>query len=156
VASVESVLERGSSAQTLVCVPLRVFVVENHDDTRTLLCMLFEQMGHTTFSAATMSDALRLIPQHDCDVLIADIGLPDGDGWELLRRLELPRPIYAVAVSGYGMNADRARSKAAGYRHHLVKPTGHEQLMTIIEKAAKEIAEARNAPSTREKSNSLV
>ena len=90
---------------------LRVFVVENHEDTRTLLCILLESLGHTALSSTTMDEALRQLPSADCDVLISDIGLPDGDGWELMERLRLPRPIYAIAMSGFGMTADRARSR---------------------------------------------
>ena len=65
---------------------LRIFVVENHEDTLTALTGYLTQMGHAVRSALTMEDALRKLPLADCDVLISDIGLPDGDGWELLRR----------------------------------------------------------------------
>jgi two-component system CheB/CheR fusion protein len=116
-------------------------VVENHEDTRALLCILLEQMGHTVRTAATMHEALREIPRSDCDVLISDIGLPDGDGWELMRRLER-RPRYAIAMSGLGMNGDRARSREVGFRHHLVKPTGPEQLAQILDDAARELRRA--------------
>lgn len=117
---------------------LRIFVVENHEDTRILLCILLEQMGHTVKTAASMNEALREIPRSNCDVLISDIGLPDGDGWELMRRLER-RPRYAIAMSGLGMNGDRARSREVGFRHHLVKPTGPEHLAEILEGAAREL-----------------
>lgn len=113
-------------------------MVENHDDTRVLLCILLEQMGHTVKTAASMNEALRELPRSHWDVLISDIGLPDGDGWELMRRLER-RPPYAIAMSGLGMNGDRARSREAGFRHHLVKPTGPEQLAVILEGAAREL-----------------
>ena len=112
---------------------LRVFVVENHVDTRESLCMLLQSFGHTVLSADTMAQALQLLPHGDCDVLISDIGLPDGNGWELLRQVRLPRPIYAIAMSGYGMKADRERSLAAGYQHHLVKPMAPEQIERILE-----------------------
>jgi two-component system CheB/CheR fusion protein len=85
-----------------------------------------------------MKEALERLPAADCDVLISDIGLPDGDGWELMRRLQLPRPIYAVAISGFGMSSDCARSRSVGYRHHLVKPYGVERLPEILEEAARE------------------
>lgn len=111
---------------------LRVFVVENHADTREFLTFLLEDMGHTVIVADTMTRALRDAPAANCDVLISDIGLPDGDGWELLSRLNLERPMYAIAMSGFGMSSDRLRSKAAGFRHHLVKPMGLEQLETIL------------------------
>ena len=117
---------------------LRIFVVENHDDTRVLLCILLEQMGHTVKTAASMNEALREIPRSNCDVLISDIGLPAGDGWELMRRLER-RPRYAIAMSGLGMNEDRAQSREVGYRHHLVKPTGAEQLAEILESVARQL-----------------
>jgi CheY-like chemotaxis protein len=117
---------------------LSVFVVENHEDTRTLLRLMLEMLGHRVVSARSMREALERLPAADCDVLISDIGLPDGDGWELMRRLQLPRPIYAVAISGYGMSSDRARSRSVGYRHHLVKPYGVERLPEILEEAANE------------------
>ncbi|MBC8119395.1 MAG: response regulator [Burkholderiaceae bacterium] len=118
---------------------LRVFIVENHADTREFLTFMLEELGHTVLVADTMSRALLEVPAANCDVLISDIGLPDGDGWQLLSRLDLPRPIYAIAMSGFGMSSDRVRSKAAGFRHHLVKPMGLEQLETLLVDAANEI-----------------
>lgn len=118
---------------------LHVFVVENHEDTRLSLCMLLEQLGHTVACAATMREALAALPTSGCDVLISDIGLPDGDGWELLRLADLPRPVYAVAMSGYGMNADREKSRAAGYRHHLVKPMALEEIEGVLVEATQEL-----------------
>ena len=73
-------------------------------------------------------------------MLISDIGLPDGTGWELLQRLQLPHPIYAIAMSGFGMNADQARSRAAGFRHHLLKPFPLNELDGLLEEAARELA----------------
>lgn len=117
---------------------LRVFIVENNDDTRLTLSMLLRVMGHEVRSAATMQEALDKLPHADADVIVSDIGLPDGDGWEMLSRLHLPRPAYAIAMSGYGMEEDRERSVAAGYRHHLVKPMDIEKLETLLEEAARE------------------
>jgi len=119
---------------------LRIFIVENHDDTRELLRMLLETLGHTVDTATTMHEALQRLPASRSDVLISDIGLADGDGWELMRRLRLPEPIYAIAMSGFGMSADRAKSREAGYRHHLVKPYGIEQLPNVLREAAQERA----------------
>jgi CheY-like chemotaxis protein len=117
---------------------LRVFVVENHNDTRALLCLMVEALGHDVVAAETMDEALHALAQDAYDVLISDIGLPDGDGWELMRRLRSHRPCYAVALSGFSMSADCARSRQVGFRHHLVKPHGIEQLPSVLREAARE------------------
>ena len=117
---------------------LRVFIVENHPDTLKYLRMYLEMLGHTVLSASTVAEALTALPAADCDALISDIGLPDGDGWELLRRVhgQLPRPLYAIAMSGFGMNADHVRSHEAGYRHHLLKPFKPTELDSMLAEAA--------------------
>jgi len=119
--------------------PLRIFVVENHPDTLLWLTRYLEQMGHSVVAARTRAEALELLPGSGCSVLISDIGLPDGDGWDLLRTAALPKPIYAIAMSGFGMTADRTRSKAAGYRHHILKPFDPSALDAILEDAAGEV-----------------
>ena len=124
----------GSSAK------LRIFIVENHDDTRFLLGLLLEQLGHSVQAAATMSDALDDAGSGQFDVLISDIGLPDGNGWELLMSLGDRAPPYAVAMSGFGMASDRQKSLAAGYRHHLLKPVEPDQLEKLLDEAASEIS----------------
>jgi two-component system CheB/CheR fusion protein len=120
--------------------PLRIFVVENHTDTLQCLTLYLEQMGHTVLSAQGLSEAIAALPAADCDVLISDLGLPDGSGWELLGRVHLARPIYAIAMSGFGLGADRARSEAAGYRHHILKPFDPDTLDAMLEEAAREKA----------------
>ena len=119
--------------------PLRIFIVENHEDTRFLLGLLLEQLGHTVFSATTLADALAELPEAECDVLISDIGLPDGNGWDLMTRLGDKAPHYAIAMSGFGMVSDRQRSLAAGYRHHLLKPVEPNQLENLLDEAAHEL-----------------
>ena len=120
--------------------PLCIFVVENHRDTLQLLRMYLEGMGHTVFSASTMKEALEALPGTGCEVLVSDIGLTDGNGWELLERLEQTghRPRYAVAMSGLGMSADHLRSKEAGYRRHLLKPFVPDELENALAEAAQE------------------
>jgi CheY-like chemotaxis protein len=126
------------SGATVSSLPLRIFLVENHKDTLLWLTRYLEVMGHAVLSARTRAEALERLPGAGCDVLISDIGLPDGDGWELLKTVPLSHPIYAIAMSGFGMSADRAKSKAAGYRHHILKPFDPSALDTILEEAARE------------------
>lgn len=117
--------------------PLKIFVVENHQDTLIYLCRYLEQQGHAVRSARDMQSALQVLPEEPVDVLISDIGLPDGDGWELLRNLEPPP--FAIAISGFGATGDQRKSQAAGYRHHLIKPFLTEDLDAVLLSAAREL-----------------
>jgi two-component system CheB/CheR fusion protein len=117
---------------------LRIFVVENHADTLKWLTLYLQQLGHTVSSARSVAEALQALPKGSWDVFISDIGLPDGDGWELLKKAHLPHEVYTIAMSGFGMNADRSRSKTAGYRHHMLKPFDPEELDGLLAEAARE------------------
>ena len=118
---------------------MRIFLVENDADTLEHLQFYLEETGYIVLSARTVSEALEALPRANCDVLISDLGLPDGTGWDLLTRLRLPRPIYAVAMSGFGAYADQTRSRAAGFRHHLQKPFTLESLDIVLEEASREL-----------------
>jgi DNA-binding response OmpR family regulator len=119
--------------------PLQVFVVEDHRDTLHALCLYLKYAGHTARSARTKEEALKKIRQEHYDVLISDIGLPDGNGWDLLREIGDFRPQIAIAMSGYGTAADRERSMEAGFRHHLIKPVSLEKLAAVLDEAAMEM-----------------
>ena len=116
-------------------------MVENHPDTLRSLSMYLEAMEHTVESACTMAEALAAIPRTACDVLISDIGLPDGDGWELMRTLTRQghAPAYSIAMSGFGMSSDHLRSREAGFREHLLKPFDPADLDAMLAEAAAEL-----------------
>jgi two-component system CheB/CheR fusion protein len=107
---------------------LKVFLVEDHPDTLVALRRYLERLGCEVQCATQMEEALQAIPDSGCEVLMSDLGLPDGDGWELLRRANLPASTYAVAISGFGTLEDRTRSLEAGFRHHLLKPIDPAEL----------------------------
>jgi two-component system CheB/CheR fusion protein len=115
--------------------PLRILLVENHADTLRWLTLYLEELGHAVVTARTLAEAKAVLPQCDCDVLISDIGLPDGTGWELLEQAQPSRPVFAIAMSGFGMNADNARSLQAGYRYHLLKPFKIAELDKLLKEA---------------------
>ncbi len=115
---------------------LKIFVVENHDDIRFYLSKYLEQQGHEVESASDMHSALDLLEKGAPDVLISDIGLPDGNGWELLEALD-PKP-FAIAMSGFGSSDDFQRSEKAGYKHHITKPFLPEDLDVLISLAIEE------------------
>ena len=123
-----------SSASTRTFKPLRVFVVENHPDTLACVRLCLERLGHTVCCADGVSQALQVLPGANCDVLLCDLGLSDGDGFELLRHAQeqLAGPFYAVAMSGRGTNHDHQASKAAGFQHHLNKPFAPKQLAAVL------------------------
>jgi DNA-binding response OmpR family regulator len=114
---------------------LRVFLVENHADTSRYMQLYLEQLNYKVSVADNMAAALREIPISGCDVLISDIGLPDGDGWQLMETLGPDRPPYAIAMSGYGTGNDQRRSLAVGYAHHLVKPFTPDALLAHLREA---------------------
>jgi CheY-like chemotaxis protein len=120
--------------------PLRIFVVEDHVDTLNCLKLYLESLDHTVLTAQTVAEALAELPSANCEVLISDIGLPDGTGWELLEKARLPRPIYAIAMSGgFSFNDASIRSHSVGYRHHLLKPFTPVELKNILVEAAREV-----------------
>jgi CheY-like chemotaxis protein len=124
--------------------PLRIFVVENHPDTLTSLKLFFEDSGHDVATATTIAEALAKIAAYSPDILLCDIGLPDGTGWELMKKLQLPKAPFAVAMSGFGMNADSARSEEAGFRYHLLKPFKIAELNKIIAEATAELSQHKD------------
>jgi len=119
---------------------LKIFIVENHRDTLLSLRAYLEELGHQVASATTLEQALPDITSFGPDMLICDIGLPDGTGWELLQRVQLPKMPFSVAMSGFGMNADDSSSRKAGFRHHLLKPFRIGELDALLAKAAAESA----------------
>jgi CheY-like chemotaxis protein len=121
---------------------LRIFIVENHPDTLEGLSMYLRGLGHTIESAHSLKEALVALPDAHPDVLLSDIGLPDGDGWALLRDAHLPKSVYTIAMSGFGMGNDHKKSKQAGYRRHLVKPFDPTELDRALEEATTELETA--------------
>jgi CheY-like chemotaxis protein len=114
---------------------MQILLVENHPDTLRWLTLYLEDLGHRVIGARTVTEARAALLAGHCDVLISDIGLPDGTGWELLEQAPLPRPPFAIAMSGFGMNADSARSQQAGFRHHLLKPFKTVELERLLAEA---------------------
>ena len=117
---------------------LRIFIIEDHADTARGLAMYLRASGHEVHVALDVRSARQLATEIDYDILLSDIGLPDGNGWDLLEELSARRPIKAIAMSGYNTDADRARSKAAGFVEHLPKPLTPDELDEAFERAMKD------------------
>jgi len=112
--------------------PSRILLVEDHEDTRRIMCRLLRSWGHTVSSAWNISSALELAEAESFDLLISDLGLPDGSGMDLIRQLRLKRSIKGIALSGYGMEEDVAQTKAAGFLAHLTKPVDLQELEVVV------------------------
>ncbi len=115
---------------------IRVLVVDDNEDAAEVLADMLEMYGHETRRAHEGPTALRIAEDFDPDVAILDIGLPGMDGFQLAQRFaEHPqlRRTRLIAVTGYGEDRDRARSAAAGFSVHLVKPVDIAQLTAAIE-----------------------
>jgi len=111
---------------------LRILVVDDHDDTRRVIGNLLRIKGHEVFTASSVSSALEVLAHEAIDLLLSDIGLPDGTGYELMERAKALQPLTGVAFSGFGMIEDIARALDCGFAYHMVKPLNIEQLESVL------------------------
>ena len=110
----------------------RILVVEDHDDTLRSMKLLLRRLGYEVLVAENMTEALRIAEHEPFDILLSDIGLPDGSGLELLKRIRSIRKVPALALSGFGMDEDIERSLDAGFSDHLTKPVSLDRLQAAI------------------------
>jgi signal transduction histidine kinase len=115
--------------------PLRILLVDDHADTSAALEKLLRRRGHAVAAAHDMRSAMEAAERDQFDLLISDVGLPDGSGLELMTRLRATSGIRGIAISGFGMNGDVEKSMQAGFVEHLVKPVNLEKLEAAIEHA---------------------
>jgi PAS domain S-box-containing protein len=114
---------------------LRVLVVDDNRDSAESIALLAEIWGHEVLTAHDGPSALETAAAHRPDVVLLDIGLPGMDGYEVARRLREGRgegEMVLIAMTGYGMEEDRRRSREAGFDHHLVKPVDPEALRSLL------------------------
>src|SRR5207244_3041904 len=116
--------------------PLRILLVEDHEDTARVMARLLRGYCYDVTTANDVASALRLAGSEPFDLVISDLGLPDGSGLDLMRHLLHERrddvAIKGIALSGYGMEADRQRSREAGFAEHLTKPVDLHRLQDVI------------------------
>lgn len=114
----------------------RVLLVEDHSDTRRVMARIIKSFGYTVAAVACAREALELADKETFDLLVSDIGLPDGTGLEVMRCIRARYPIKGIAVSGFGQDEDLRRSQEAGFEKHLTKPINFRTLQNVIEKLA--------------------
>ncbi|HEY9618421.1 MAG TPA: PAS domain S-box protein [Microcoleaceae cyanobacterium] len=138
-------LEGGISTQPVKSAPsdsLRVLIVDDEADARELLSTILEQSGVQVIAAASAQEALHWLSQSQADVLVSDIGMPNVDGYTLMRQirnLEAERGghIPAVALTAYARESDRMAALEAGFQVHLAKPFDPDELVKLVAKLAR-------------------
>jgi PAS domain S-box-containing protein len=109
-----------------------ILLVDDNIDTLDVLRIILERRGLRVQTAASVSSALDLAARQRFDLLVSDIGLPDGTGHDLIRALRARGPIKAIAISGFGMDEDVQHSIDAGFHDHLIKPVNIRKLEETI------------------------
>jgi len=114
----------------------RVLLVEDHEDTRRVMRRLLESLGCTVVTAGTVKEAVDLAEKATFDLMISDIGLPDGTGMDAMMQINRNKKLPGIALSGYGQDDDLKRSKEAGFETHLIKPVNFDTLRETINRIA--------------------
>ncbi|MFT3781471.1 MAG: PAS domain S-box protein [Nibricoccus sp.] len=111
---------------------LRLLVVEDHKPTRLILTRMLTHDGHNVFAAGSLQEARALVATQEFDVFISDLGLPDGNGLDLMEEIKATRGWPGIALTGYGQREDLERSRNAGFSTHIVKPIEPKQLRQAL------------------------
>jgi signal transduction histidine kinase/ActR/RegA family two-component response regulator len=127
---------------------LRILVVEDHESTAQIMARLLQRAGHEVEVAYSVAGAKGIFNRRDFDLVISDLGLPDGNGLDLFRYMNERQPVEGIALSGYGMQDDIQASLAAGFREHVVKPVDWPKLEAIVDHAAMRLHPAQNGQSS--------
>jgi signal transduction histidine kinase/ActR/RegA family two-component response regulator len=111
---------------------LQLLVVEDHPQTLRVLAALLRKQGHKVLTAECVQAAIKLLEAERFDGLISDIGLPDGNGCDIMRAAKRQQTLVGIALSGFGMEEDVRRSIDAGFDHHLTKPIDFQELQKFV------------------------
>jgi CheY-like chemotaxis protein len=117
---------------------LKVLVIEDHEDTAIAMARMLEDMGHNIVSANSVASAVDILTHEKFDLIVSDIGLPDGNGVSLISAVRAFCDAPAVAFTGYGMREDVERCLNAGFNKHVTKPVTFETLRQIIAEVCEE------------------
>jgi signal transduction histidine kinase len=113
---------------------VRVLLVEDNDDTARAMSRLLGTFGCDVRVVDTVAAATRAAAAQPFDLVLSDLGLPDGTGYDLMQQLRAAHGLTGVAISGFGMEEDIRRSTAAGFADHITKPVDIHRLKQVIER----------------------
>ncbi len=113
----------------------RILIIEDNVDAADSMALILQMMGYDAYAAYDAASGLKDFERLDPTIVVLDIGLPSMDGWKVAQRLRSSRPdnhVKIIALSGYGSDSDRERSRNAGIDHHLVKPVDFDALGKLL------------------------
>src|SRR3954468_11381859 len=113
---------------------LEILLVEDHNDTRKALGRLLRYLGHQVHSADTCKSAAHLLETRQFQVLLTDIGLPDGNGCDLVSEAKDKQRLVGIAISAFASAWDIKRGQDAGFDYYLTKPLDVCCLQTLLAK----------------------
>lgn len=111
---------------------MKILLVEDHADCADLIALQLRREGYAVRIAGGVGQATQLAADEPFDVLLCDLGLPDGSGLDLIRQLKSLYRIKSVALTGSGMDEDVANCRQAGFDAHLTKPCEPEKLHAVL------------------------
>ncbi|MBG1269480.1 response regulator [Nostoc sp. WHI] len=122
---------------SLALAGLNILVVEDDDDIRFFVTTVLEADGATIVAVPSAATAREILPQLQPDILISDIGMPNEDGYTLIRKIRALKPdmggkVPAIALTAYGDSESRIRALKAGFQTHVSKPVDPEELVEIV------------------------
>ncbi len=112
--------------------PLQILLVEDNEDTTIAVTTLLSLSGHAVETAGSLAELPDKLQARRYDLLISDLGLPDGDGVDVVRRFNATQDAPSIAMTGFGMADDIRRCRDAGFTAHLTKPVDFERLQALI------------------------
>jgi CheY-like chemotaxis protein len=124
---------------------LQILVIEDHESTNQVLVRMLHKAGYEVSSAKNGETALKALHFARFDVVISDIGLPDTNGWDLLKKLRAAQPdLKAIALTGYGYPNDMKRSTQVGYDMHITKPPDWGSIEAALKSLFPHLKESTN------------
>jgi PAS domain S-box-containing protein len=144
--------EAAKPAMAAILDGLRVLVVDDEPDARDVLALILKQSGAAVMTACSVAEAMSILASDSPsgpDVLVSDIGMPEADGYALIRQVRQLEPergglLPAIAVTAYNRASDRLRALSAGFQMHLPKPVEPEELVTVVASLSGRLAKDRS------------
>ena len=130
--------------------PLKILLVEDHDQTAQLMTRLLRATNHAVLAAGDIGSAKQLAESNQFDLVVSDLGLPDGSGLELMSHLRQRYGLRGIALTGFGMEEDVQNSRAAGFVEHLVKPVAFSELEAAIAHVSQPLTQPESLTSAEQ------